>query len=66
MTTIQFLDTLPLKAKTYWYAFWWIETSFAWLNDAIDTARKENRQGDAESLCKVIALKHLYLSKEQK
>ena len=66
MTTNEFLNSLPIKNKTYWWAFWWIDSSFTWLNDAIEGARKKQDKETEENLCKVIALKYLYLSREQK
>ena len=56
----EFLMNLPIKDKTYWWAYWYIDNSFKSLNNSVDLARKQKRFGDAESLCEVIALKHSY------
>ena len=60
MNANNFLRDLPIKDKTYWWAYWYIDSSFKSLNDSVDLARKEKRLGDAESLCEVIALKYSY------
>jgi len=56
----EFLMNLPIKDKTYWWAYWYIDNSFKSLNNSVDLAREQKRFGDAESLCEVIALKHSY------
>ena len=65
MTEKAYIESLRNKVsiKTWWWAYWWLDTSSEWLEWSADRFYKD---GDVEthlSFCEVIALKNLYLTK---
>jgi len=65
MTPSEFINSLSgkISQETWWWCFWWLDTSSEWLEWSADRFYKDGDKETHLKFCKVIALKKLYLTK---